>query len=157
MASGVSADGALAQLGREPGTYALWMATPEPLELVIGRLGRRRFPAGHYLYLGSARGPGGLAARLGRHRRLEKRQHWHIDYLRSAMEVQGVWALASDEALECRWAQAAAILPGAAIPVGRFGASDCRCPAHLVHLQDPSPLERFAALVGATLIESIQT
>jgi Uri superfamily endonuclease len=104
-----------------------------PQTVVVGALGALAFPAGWYLYLGSAHGPGGLAARLARHRRRgDKRFHWHIDYLRAVTVLVQVW---SDDGAsqECRWAAAAAALPGANIVAPRFGASDCRCPAHLYH------------------------
>jgi hypothetical protein len=52
----------------EPGTYALLLTATAPLEVVVGRLGACRLPAGHYVYVGSAHGPGGLAARLTHHR-----------------------------------------------------------------------------------------
>jgi Uri superfamily endonuclease len=38
-------------------------------------------PAGRYLYCGSAKGPGGLKARLSRHMRRGKSVRWHIDRL----------------------------------------------------------------------------
>ncbi|HEX9029228.1 MAG TPA: DUF123 domain-containing protein, partial [Anaerolineales bacterium] len=50
-----------------PGSYVLYLRLSQRLELGVGRLGRLSFPAGEYLYLGSAGGPGGLRARLGRH------------------------------------------------------------------------------------------
>jgi len=43
------------------------------------RPGQIPFPAGWYVYTGSARN--GLAQRVGRHLRHNKRKHWHIDYL----------------------------------------------------------------------------
>jgi Uri superfamily endonuclease len=123
-----------------PGGYALELYLEQPCAVDIGRLGRREFPAGIYLYLGSARGPGGLRARLARHLRSPAaiRFHWHIDYLRPfARLVALAWLCEADGApadLECRWSQALASLPGAVIAVPGFGAADCRsgCPAHLI-------------------------
>lgn len=106
--------------------------------VVVGRLGSNVFPAGYYLYTGSALGPGGLAGRLGRHLRPASRPHWHIDYLRQHAGIEEIWLAASTERLEHEWATAISQLPGAAIPMPRFGASDCRCPAHLFHfIQKP--------------------
>ena len=116
------------------GTYVLALRLPAPQTICIGRLGEIRFPAGWYLYVGSARGPGGLAARLARHRRREdKRFHWHIDYLRAVTTLVQMWTSPGDVRQECAWATAAAALPGASVVAPRFGASDCRCPAHLFH------------------------
>lgn len=116
-----------------PGTYALVLALDRPRRIVIGRLGVFDFPAGWYVYAGSALGPGGLAARVARHLRREKRLHWHIDYLLRHARVVEVWIRAGPERCECAWARAAAALPGATIAVPRFGASDCRCAGHLVY------------------------
>jgi Uri superfamily endonuclease len=107
----------------------------------IGRLGEFRFPTGWYLYVGSARGPGGLAARVSRHHRTSKTHHWHIDYLRAHAELIAAWYTTGRQKRECNWADTLSALPGAAIPVPRFGASDCRCPAHLIQYPtQPDPL-----------------
>lgn len=144
-------------MSQTKGTYALLLQLEEPREITVGRLGRFVFPAGYYLYVGSALGPGGLEARLARHLarshtsriplqlerrdrgvrpgdlRGKKRLRWHIDYLLECARLIEVWSVPSGERLECLWARAARELPGAQIPVPGFGASDCRCPAHLVH------------------------
>jgi Uri superfamily endonuclease len=108
----------------------MWL--DKSVSLAVGRLGRFTFPAGYYVYAGSARGPGGLSARLARHRRRGKRLHWHVDYLLARARLVEAWTVVSDRRLECAWARAVMALPGAQVPVPRFGASDCRCPAHLV-------------------------
>ncbi|WP_462322980.1 DUF123 domain-containing protein, partial [Halochromatium sp.] len=53
------------------------------------------------------------------------------------------------ERLEHRWAQALGALPGARWPLPRFGASDCRCPAHLVALPEPPSQEHLQQTFGA--------
>jgi Uri superfamily endonuclease len=126
------------------GTYALLLRLGEPKEIIVGRRGRFPFPAGYYLYVGSALGPGGLEARLARHIRAKKRLHWHIDYLLEHAQVVEVWTASSDERLECQWAEIARGLPGATVPVPYFGSSDCRCPAHLVHFTTRPSLALFA-------------
>ncbi len=122
---------------RLTGTYliALWLNSPQ--RIAVGRLGEVCFPAGWYLYAGSALGPGGLRARLARHlRRLAdgKRAHWHVDYLREKAAWAGGWGCASDQRLECAWVMALLHLPGAQVAALGFGASDCRCPTHLVRV-----------------------
>jgi Uri superfamily endonuclease len=119
------------------GTYALALWLAQPATIAVGRLGEFTFPAGYYLYVGSALGPGGLKARLARHLRRQasdKRIHWHIDYLRERAAWVGAWAQASARRLECRWAAAVLRRPGAQVVAPGFGASDCRCRSHLVHL-----------------------
>jgi Uri superfamily endonuclease len=131
----------------QKGVYVLLLGLSAEMTTKVGRLGVIRFPAGTYLYIGSAMGPGGLEARLARHCQKQKKRHWHIDYLRESATVEAVWWHATDERLECRWAGAGLSLPGASVPAPRFGASDCTCPAHLVHLPSPDPVA-FARLAG---------
>ncbi len=120
------------------GTYALCVPLDAPLVICAGRLGNIFLDAGRYVYIGSAHGPGGLAARVGRHLRREKRLHWHIDALTAAAPVVEVWWVETTERLECAWMRALLTLPGVSIPAGGFGSSDCACPAHLLGVPDPA-------------------
>lgn len=114
------------------GTYALWFWLARPLTLAAGRLGTVRLGPGAVVYVGSARGPGGLRARVGRHLRGDGRPHWHIDALTARVPVSAVWYTSSSRRLECVWAAQLRAISGAAIPIAGFGASDCTCPAHLL-------------------------
>ncbi|HUT17723.1 MAG TPA: GIY-YIG nuclease family protein [Anaerolineae bacterium] len=105
----------------------------------MGRLGTLDLPCGWYTYAGSALGPGGLRARINRHRRLAKRPHWHIDYLLSRACLVASWELACPERLECAWQAAVLGLAGALLPVAGFGASDCACPGHLTFFHSRPP------------------
>jgi len=137
----------------QPGAYALILRLEQPTRLRVGALGEADFPAGVYVYLGNAHGPGGIRARLGRHLRGSSRLRWHVDYLR-AVAVPAAWAITTDPApdlpWECAWSQRLAALPEAWIPLPGFGASDCRygCPAHLIGLplEAPWPVLAEAAL-----------
>ncbi len=135
-----------------PGTYVLVLHLPRPIAIHVGRLGRFRFPAGWYAYAGSAHGPGGLAVRLNRHLRLPKPLRWHIDYLREHAPPVEIWYTVGDGKRECIWAQALAGLAGAHIPAPRFGASDCRCPAHLVHFATTPHPTAFARVVEGPVL-----
>lgn len=133
------------------GTYLLVAHLEHEVEIQIGRLGTFAFATGWYAYAGSALGPGGLHARLARHARSDKRLHWHIDYLLQHAVLETTWQAAYPERLECAWAKAVQELPGAQIPVHGFGASDCRCAAHLVFLpQRPIDRQITAALAGGS-------
>lgn len=125
------------------GTYVLCLRASTEGQVTVGRLGRCRMPAGSYLYVGSAFGPGGLRARVGRHVRRTGRRHWHIDYLRPLLAVREVWYASDDGRWECEWAAGLRALPGAEIPVRGFGASDCGCPTHLVRFATPPEVETF--------------
>lgn len=138
----------ISRLPRLAATYVLILRLPRALAITVGRLGRFEFPAGWYCYAGSARGPGGLNARISRHRRATKALHWHVDYLRAAAELVEIWYTLGARKLECAWARTLANLPGASLPVSRFGASDCHCPAHLVHFSAAPDAEAFAHEVG---------
>jgi Uri superfamily endonuclease len=128
-----------------PGTYALVLELAAANTLVIGRLGEFRLAAGTYVYVGSALGPGGLRARVGRHLRREKKPHWHIDALTAAALMVEVWAVESKNRLECHWAAALRALPGTRIPVAGFGASDCACTTHQLNVADPLAARNRAA------------
>ena len=138
------------------GTYVLALRLAKAQPISIGRRGEIAFPAGWYLYVGSALGPGGMPARLARHRRRlgpAKRPHWHIDYLRQRALWGGAWACAAGQRQECAWAAELRRLPGAEIVAPGFGASDCRCPAHLVWVPDPPADDWFDHVLGAQPVQ----
>jgi Uri superfamily endonuclease len=117
----------------QAGTYILLMQLTEDCRLTIGRLGSWPLAAGHYLYVGSAFGPGGLRARLAHHARVSARPHWHVDYLRRPAALRETWFVADARRREHDWAGWLAAQSALAQPVPGFGASDCRCHSHLFH------------------------
>ena len=76
----------------------------------------------------------GLAARLNRHRvRVKSSPRWHIDYLRARTRFVAVHVRPTDDSsLECETA-GGLLTDSGRIPIPRFGASDCKCPAHLIY------------------------
>ncbi len=107
-------------------SYQLFIHLAQPLRVRIGQLGEFDFPAGDYVYTGSARR--NFEARIARHLRRDKRLRWHIDYLLAAPGVT-VSEVRRSAVAECVLNQATVgdvIVPG-------FGASDCRvgCGSHL--------------------------
>ncbi len=133
---------------------ALWLGSPRRLD--VGRLGEFLFPAGWYLYVGSAQGPGGVAARVRRHWRKAgdgKRLHWHVDHVRQAATWAGAWMRCSEERLECDWAARLRALDGARVVAAGFGASDCRCAAHLLHVPALPATEWFGSELQAERID----
>ena len=140
----------LPDLPAAPGAYVLLLTANAPVVLNMPRFGKLTLAAGQYAYVGSAHGPGGLRARVGRHLRVEKPLHWHIDYLTAALPVVHVVSVVVTDGarLECTWAKRLLELNGASAPAPGFGSSDCRngCPAHLVRLPDslkPAELEEI--------------
>ncbi len=118
----------------DSGLYVFLMRLRTPDFIQVGALGRFHFPAGWYLYTGSA--SRGLTKRVERHWNLKKKVRWHIDYLSTALDSEPVGAVVvpSDAGLsECELNQKVGRLVGGQTLVPGFGASDCRagCPAHL--------------------------
>lgn len=131
----------------QPGSYVLIIHLAESTTITVGKLGTFEFPAGWYAYAGSALGGGGLAARLAYHHRRDKSFQWHIDYLLVHADLVEIWWAVESKRKECIWASALRAIPGARVPVANFGASDCRCLAHLVYMeQQPSFIHFSRAL-----------
>ena len=110
--------------GPHPGSYLLRFDLPRPLALTVGRLGEIRLASGTLYYAGSALGPGGVAARVRRHLAGGGRPHWHVDRLRACA--------------------------GGSVAAVRFGASDCRCPSHLVHFERAPTAAALRRALGGT-------
>lgn len=138
-------------LPRAPGTYLLVLRASRSAVIQVGKLGRYFFPAGYYVYVGSAFGTGGIRARVGRHLSGGRKLHWHIDYLRSAAVVQEVWFSTEPVSLEHRWAQQIGELEGFQVPVEKFGASDCRCASHLFCCVQKPDFQRAREFAGIPL------
>ena len=124
------------------GAYILLIRTSRPVAIAVGTLSRATLLPGWYAYAGSARGPGGIAARVRRHLAAEKTARWHVDHL--TLAAREIHPLAFPGDSECRLMRALAALPGATIPLPGFGASDCAaCPAHLIALPPQGRLTEF--------------
>ncbi len=138
-----------AAIPTSPGTYILCARLNADAELEVGALGRQGFPAGYYLYVGSALA--GLRNRLGRHLRPEKRIRWHIDYLLAAASLERILCCVANERLECRWAEKLLDCGRWTAAAARFGASDCRCYTHLFWgVAPPDPKELWQILLCPT-------
>jgi Uri superfamily endonuclease len=110
-------------------TYQLNIVLAEPAILSIGQLGVFDFPAGRYIYTGSARR--NIEARIARHLHHEKKLKWHIDYL-LASPYASIDKVTKYELPECVINQQT----NGIILIACFGASDCRagCGSHLKYL-----------------------
>jgi Uri superfamily endonuclease len=117
-----------------PQSYQLVIQLDEAATLTVGRLGSFTFPAGRYVYTGSARR--NMEARIRRHLSQTKRLRWHIDYLLAHRRARVVDVIRSNEP-ECalnRRTTGRIVAPG-------FGASDCRagCGSHLKLVDNTNP------------------
>ena len=111
-----------------PGAYAMAVELTDKAAVTLSGRSPIALPAGRYLYCGSAKGPGGLKARLSCHMRRGKSVRWHVDQLTEHGLVIGGWIFPGGD--ECRLVQMCSHLP---MPIGGFGSSDCAtCRSHLL-------------------------
>ena len=116
------------------GTYLLFLSNTKSQKINIGKQGDFLFPSGLLVYVGSAFGSGGLRGRISHHLRVNRKCHWHIDYLLQKMPVCQVLYTETPSRLEHEWAMLLERIPELNIPMKRFGASDCQCASHLFHI-----------------------
>lgn len=109
-----------------PTTYQLHILVTKRVVITVGKLGPCDFPAGEYIYTGTAKKT--IESRIARHLRRLKTLRWHIDYLLAAPEVE-IIGVARRLGPECTINQRTL----GEIIVPRFGATDCRngCGSHL--------------------------
>jgi Uri superfamily endonuclease len=115
----------------DTGAYLLQITLAAPL---TGHFARTPFilAPGTYAYCGSANGPGGIAARVGRHLRKDKKTHWHVDQL--TLAAAAISATGFPGGSECALVERL-VAAGATFPLPGFGSSDCRvCRSHLLRL-----------------------
>ncbi|HJL57274.1 MAG TPA: GIY-YIG nuclease family protein [Arenicellales bacterium] len=116
--------------------------------IAVGALDLMRLHRGWYLYVGSAFGPGGLGARLGRHLRTTKRRHWHIDTLLDHCPIRQIWYQCAGRELEHRWAQLLLSQHDVIVPLAGFGASDCLCRSHLIWARSLEKVQEARQALG---------
>ena len=112
---------------RNGGVYLLLIKLNNKRTIATGGLGKIAYPAGWYVYVGSAKR--GLASRVGRHLRKKKTLRWHIDYLTIIASKIVPFPIYTDQDLECNLAMSVNKAGGRQIH--RFGSSDCSCDSHL--------------------------
>lgn len=135
-ASVIVLPGGVAAAPRWKGAYALAFTLVDPVAFSYRGAGHS-LPPGHYVYAGSAYGPGGIGARLGRHFRRDKKRHWHIDHLTAS--AGGMTAFAIKGGSECAILARLGALPGFGHVLAGFGSSDCAaCRSHLLVWRPPA-------------------
>lgn len=125
------------------GTYIVVAEAGRAFSCQAGKLGRLEGSKGYYLYVGSALGAGGIRARVNHHLRITEKPHWHFDYLRPYVNPQAIWFCNSANRYEHLWSSVLANLPGALVPMAKFGATDCRCEAHLYYFTKAPDIRFF--------------
>lgn len=123
---------ALESCPTEGGIYILLLQLAAPI--AISRPKAAMLEAGLYAYIGSAYGPGGLRARLGRHLRAEKKQRWHIDKISTVASERYAYGWSTGK--ECDLRRLLQRASKVSYPLPGFGSSDCRaCPSHLLRIE----------------------
>ena len=110
------------------GSYLLVIKNENNAIIQIGKLGEIEFKKGYYIYVGSALN--GLEQRIKRHLRLNKKIHWHIDYLLKNSKIIDVFYKENDTREECLIAKK---LDEKLYSTTGFGCSDCKCKSHLFY------------------------
>ena len=136
------------QITKQQGTYALMFKCEIPFLAVAGRLGSIQIDSGFWVYVGSAFGPGGLRSRLAHHLKPSTRPHWHLDYIKHALHPIEIWVTVDEVKREHDWAGIFSTLKGAVRPIEGFGASDCSCLSHLIHLPRRPDYSTFLKQTG---------
>ncbi|RLI15102.1 MAG: DUF123 domain-containing protein [Candidatus Hecatellales archaeon] len=141
---------------KQEAAYLLFLKAGSPVEVRVGSLGLLSLPAGYYVYAGSAGGPGGVKARVGRHLRLARlkagKVKWHIDYLLTDPKVAAFesWKIENHGRIECAVSKEIEKVSDLTVP--GFGSSDCRlgCRGHLHYFRrDPRrAVKRLLAKLG---------
>jgi Uri superfamily endonuclease len=122
------------EIGKMPdrrGAYVLVLRLDEPIHIEFPRVACDQLIPGWYVYLGSARGSGGIRARVKRHFQHRKKAHWHIDRL--TVRAVEMAALAVVDGYECELVGKLLESLQFKVAAAGFGSTDCRlCEGHLL-------------------------
>ena len=113
--------------------YTIYLRLDRDETIKIGKLGEYFFQKGTYIYVGSAKR--NIVKRIQRHKEIEKKLHWHFDYLRPFGIITKI--ITYDERLgECALAEKIRKIEHGTLPIKGFGSSDCKCYSHLIYLKE---------------------
>ena len=111
--------------------YTIYLELAENQCISVGKLGAFPFQKGVYVYVGSAKK--NIKQRIERHKKTNKKFHWHFDYLRAHGTITRIITY-DDSFKECELAENIRKREKAVIPIKGFGSSDCKCRSHLLYL-----------------------
>jgi Uri superfamily endonuclease len=132
------------EIGKMPdfgGAYVLVLRLDKAIHIEFPRVASHQLMPGWYLYAGSARGSGGIRARVKRHFRYEKTAHWHIDRL--TVHAVEMAALAVADGHECELVSKLLESLQFKVAAAGFGSTDCSlCKSHLLTTSEHRKLGR---------------
>lgn len=104
--------------------------TEKQVNIQIGKLGSFSFEKGYYVYVGSAKR--NIRSRVNRHIQVDKKQRWHLDYLRPYLQIKEVQTYSGEKG-ECQLFACLRKKNAGSIPDKGLGSSDCKCESHLFY------------------------
>lgn len=110
-------------------TYRLFIHLPVDQTITVGKLGTFLFKKGVYIYVGSAKK--NIVHRMKRHLTKEKKNRWHIDYVREHGDLFYYETFENKE--ECALANETIHTFNGQCPYQKLGSSDCHCYSHLIY------------------------
>lgn len=110
------------------GSYLLLIELKKDTQISIGKLGKKHFNKGYYVYVGSALN--NIEKRILRHIGKNKKIFWHIDYFLSYGKIVKAFYKENNIKEECKIAEN---LDKSLSPIIGFGCSDCKCKSHLFY------------------------
>jgi len=117
------------------GVYCLLLYLEKEQTIKIG-IKEATFPKGYYCYVGSALN--NLQKRIERHKRHNKKFHWHIDYFLKKAKILDVKTIKTEKKKECWLSDRIKSLKSQTI-MKKFGSTDCSCETHLHYFKkDPA-------------------
>ena len=145
----------IGEIPKNCGSYCIIFKLEKPIQRQIGKLGFFSFVPGFYYYFGSAKGSGGLKARMLRHIVGGKKTHWHLDYLRPDLIFCRAY-YTNQINLECEWCQTVLNQNRFEVPINGFGATDCTssCSGHLLSSKELMASADFTNILGTVIDEN---
>lgn len=135
------------------GTYYLIIKLETYKNIRIGKRPLSVFPAGFYVYVGSAMN--NIDKRIARHMSTDKKFRWHIDWLLAESKIIAVRRIESEFRLECDVNHIIYQLSEKTVMKG-FGSSDCSCDTHLIYFKD-NPVQQLDITLALKLSKKLKS
>ena len=136
------------------GIYILEIKLLDTFNFIHSRLGNYKLVPGYYYYIGSAQR--NLKKRIDRHLSVDKKKHWHIDYLTTnkIFSISRIFVLENlPKESECKLVREIEQNFNIEFPIKSFGNSDCNlCKSHLLFSRKTISYNHFCSLYQSAVI-----